>query len=121
MPSTRTTLAISGMHCASCAAIITRKLKKTPGVADANVNYGTAKASVTFDADTLKEADLIAAVKAAGYDAAPGETMDRDAEKKRRQAEMETYRGKFWIGFVLSFPMLGFMVLTFLPHSAFHD
>ncbi len=25
-------LTITGMHCASCSALITRKLKKTPGV-----------------------------------------------------------------------------------------
>ncbi|HBB02708.1 TPA: hypothetical protein DCZ16_02870 [Candidatus Peregrinibacteria bacterium] len=32
---------ITGMHCASCAINIERKLKKLDGVSNANVNYAT--------------------------------------------------------------------------------
>ncbi len=60
-------LNITGMHCASCSALITRKLKKTPGVEEANVNYAANKARVRFDPSKVHEHDLVAAVKAAGY------------------------------------------------------
>jgi Cu+-exporting ATPase len=109
-----TTLSITGMHCASCSALITRKLKKTPGVEEANVNYGANKARVRFDPAVVNEDALIAAVKTAGYGAAIADEKDRDAEKKRRIAEIRDYRNKFIIGLVLSVPMLFFMSLYYL-------
>jgi len=121
MTNERTTLAITGMHCASCAAIITRKLKKTAGVEEANVNYGANKASIRYDPTKTNEASLITAVKAAGYGAVVADEKDREAEKKRRAEEIRTYGRKFWIGFILSVPMLGFMVLSFLPDSPVHE
>jgi Cu+-exporting ATPase len=119
--SSQATLSITGMHCASCSALITRKLKKTAGVEDANVNYGANKARILFDPAQVNEQGLIAAVQAAGYGAAVADEKDREAEKKRRLEEIVSYRRKFWIGLILSLPMLGFMVLTFIPHTAFHD
>ena len=65
------------MHCASCAALITRKLKKTTGVEDANVNYAASKATVTFDSGKADTDALIKAVKAAGYGAAVADEKDR--------------------------------------------
>lgn len=105
------------MHCASCAALITRKLKKTPGVEDANVNYGAEKAHVRFDTSKVHEHDLIAAVKAAGYGAEPQHPGHHGVEldRKRREAEIEDYRRKFFTGLVLSFPMLYMMLGAFLP------
>jgi len=115
------TLSITGMHCASCSALITRKLKKTAGVEEANVNYGANKARIRFNPAQVNEQGLIAAVQAAGYGASIADEKDRDAEKKRRAAEIAAYRQKFWIGLILSLPMLGFMVLSFLPHSEIHE
>jgi Cu2+-exporting ATPase/Cu+-exporting ATPase len=43
------TLTVEGMHCASCASIITKKVSKLEGVEDINVNFATEKATVTFD------------------------------------------------------------------------
>lgn len=37
------------MHCASCAAIITKSLQKVDGVAEVQVNYATETASVTYE------------------------------------------------------------------------
>ncbi|HBB02707.1 TPA: hypothetical protein DCZ16_02865 [Candidatus Peregrinibacteria bacterium] len=42
----KTTIPITGMHCASCAINIERKLKKLDGVSNANVNYATNRAVV---------------------------------------------------------------------------
>ena len=113
--ASQTTLSITGMHCASCSALITRKLKKTAGVEEANVNFAAAKARIRFDAAQTNEQDLIAAVKAAGYGAALADEKDREADKRRREDEITSYRNKFFIGFVLSLPMLYFMLLSFIP------
>jgi Cu+-exporting ATPase len=116
--SNQTTLSITGMHCASCSALITRKLRKTAGVEDANVNYAAAKARVRFDPAQINEQGLISAVKAAGYGAEVRDEHSHhgvETDRKRRADEIEGYRRKFLIGLVLSLPMLGFMITSFLP------
>lgn len=40
---------IKGMHCASCASIIERTVKKIDGVSDVSVNNGTENAKISFD------------------------------------------------------------------------
>lgn len=40
---------VTGMHCASCANIIKKKLGKLDGISSCTVNFGTEKAEVAFD------------------------------------------------------------------------
>jgi len=65
----RLSLAVEGMHCASCADRVQRALRALPGVATASVNPATERAEVAFDgpADPSR---VISAVEAAGYRAA---------------------------------------------------
>lgn len=121
--SSQCTLNISGMHCASCSALITRKLKKTEGVEEANVNLAAAKAHIRFDPAKVHEHDLIAAVKAAGYSAEVRQEHGHhgvELDRKRQEAEIADYRRKFIIGLVLSLPMLGFMAVSFFPDAALY-
>ena len=60
-------LAVEGMTCASCVARVERKLGKLPGVR-AEVNLALETAHVELTAQT-SDADLLAAVSAAGYTA----------------------------------------------------
>ena len=39
---------VKGMHCASCASIIEKTLKKIDGVESIEVNPGTEKAKISF-------------------------------------------------------------------------
>ena len=43
------TYRIRGMHCASCASIIEKSLKKVAGVEDTEVNFGTETVKISFD------------------------------------------------------------------------
>ncbi len=61
------TYAIKGMHCASCAGIIEKTLKKTEGVTGAEVNYGTEKAKVTYDAGKVSPEQLSKKIEPLGY------------------------------------------------------
>jgi len=118
----RVTLSIEGMHCASCAALIERQLKKTPGVSQAAVNFGTEKASVVVEDARATDAILIATVKKAGYAASVERVSDPQAEAQKREREIAGWRKRFVLSAVLSAPMLYFMFLgfwTWLPGSSF--
>jgi len=70
MSARKIVLPIQGMTCASCANHVARALKKVPGVAEAQVNLATEKATVTFENGAVPLQDLIQAVRDAGYDVA---------------------------------------------------
>ncbi len=110
----RVSLVLSGMHCASCAGLIERGLKKTPGVVSASVNFAAEKAHVVFDPRRVTVADLIARVAKAGYRAGLADAADPEADRRRREAEIKSYRNRFIAGAALSLPMLYFMLLDFL-------
>src|SRR3989344_8735737 len=63
------TLSISGMHCASCGTLITKKLEKIKGVRYVNVNLTTEKATVEFNEGLTNQDSIIAAIKSLGYGA----------------------------------------------------
>lgn len=60
---------IVGMHCASCAKLIERKLSKVSGVISASVNYGneTAYTEIQNDKDTEIQSEIKNAVEDLGY------------------------------------------------------
>lgn len=57
---------VDGMHCASCASIIKRKLEKLPGVDSVDVSLASEKASVTFSKH-LPTKELNSAISPLGY------------------------------------------------------
>ncbi|MBS3129033.1 cadmium-translocating P-type ATPase [Candidatus Woesearchaeota archaeon] len=69
-------ISIGGMHCASCANVITRALKKVNGVKNANVNYATEKATVFIDQKKASVDDLVKAIEKKGYQAFPLDAGD---------------------------------------------
>ncbi|MFQ5621524.1 MAG: heavy metal translocating P-type ATPase, partial [Candidatus Nanoarchaeia archaeon] len=62
-------ISIGGMHCSSCATVLTRALKKVKGVQDANVNYSTEQANVELDPAVGEVKELVAAIEKKGYEA----------------------------------------------------
>ena len=61
------TLPVTGMTCANCALNIQRNLKKVKGVKEANVNFATEQATVSFDLDQVQIKDLTDKIHDAGY------------------------------------------------------
>lgn len=61
------TYKIRGMHCASCAGIIEKTLKKTDGVSSVEANYGTEAAKITFDESKTNPHHLSEKIKKLGY------------------------------------------------------
>jgi Cu2+-exporting ATPase/Cu+-exporting ATPase len=61
------TYKIKGMHCASCASIIEKTLKKIDGVYSAEVNYGTENAKIGYDEIKTNPEFLSQKIEPLGY------------------------------------------------------
>ncbi|HRL12573.1 MAG TPA: heavy-metal-associated domain-containing protein [Aggregatilineales bacterium] len=68
---TKTTLRSSELSCPSCVAKIEKSLKALEGVQSAAVHFATGRIEVHHDASRASVSDLVAAVRAAGYEAKP--------------------------------------------------
>src|ERR1035437_5867323 len=65
--NTLKTYKIKGMHCASCASIIEKTIKKTDGVQSVSVNYGTETAKISFDQSKISPEKLSEKIEKLGY------------------------------------------------------
>jgi len=64
----RLDLPLKGMSCAGCASNIEKSLARLPGVKQAGVNFASSMATVLFDPELLSKAQIVRAVRDAGYD-----------------------------------------------------
>ena len=100
-------LSLLGMTCANCAATIQRRLNKVEGVLEATVNYANEKATVRYVPGPVTHADLVAAVRKAGYDvveAADSGELE-DAEAAARAAELRHQWTRLIVGLIFSTPL----------------
>ncbi len=109
----RVNLAVYDMHCASCAGIIERALKKLPGVKEAHVNFAVEKAVVVFDENTTSIDDLLLTIKKAGYRAEVIKESAQEFENKKRQEEISKQWRRFLFSFIFSLPLIYFMLFDF--------
>ncbi len=102
---TKTSFPIIGMHCASCAKLIERKLRNSPGVTDVAVNYGSESASVDFDPNIRSLRDLGDLVADAGYGAVITEEKNKTPDQIKEEAkkkELADLKMKVIISSILS-------------------
>ncbi|PIR57770.1 MAG: copper-translocating P-type ATPase [Parcubacteria group bacterium CG10_big_fil_rev_8_21_14_0_10_38_31] len=100
--------AISGMHCASCALTIEKKLKNIRGVLNAEVNFPTSLAIVEHEAGDYNDDEIINVIKDAGYSAS---SMDDDLSSREhnqliKEKEIKEERNRFIISLILTIPVL---------------
>lgn len=62
-------LQITGMHCGSCETLIKEELSELPGVRVENIDHKSGNALLFLENENIPSADIIAAVKRAGYQA----------------------------------------------------
>jgi P-type Cu+ transporter len=116
---TRLDFPVKGMHCAACVAKVERALRGVEGVADANVNLATERATVWVDPGapgglpTMRQA-----VEGVGYtipaEIARTEESDK-SDREARAAEDRRLRLKMCVGAVLSVPVLIGSMHEFFP------
>jgi Cu+-exporting ATPase len=67
MPEKNVTVSVTGMSCANCALNIERNVKKLQGVEEANVNFATEQAAISYDSDKIEFKDLVDKIHDSGY------------------------------------------------------
>ncbi|MEN6396519.1 MAG: heavy metal translocating P-type ATPase [Methanoregula sp.] len=97
-------ISIEGMHCGSCAILISKALLKTPGVKTANVNYASKKARVEYDEAQISDQKLVEKITSKGYAAKIG--SDPDAERIVREKEITGLKSLLIFSTVLALPAL---------------
>jgi Cu+-exporting ATPase len=116
------TVAISDMTCANCAETNQTALESTLGVVNAEVNYATDEAQVTYNPAEVSLNALYDAIEGVGYspvrEDGDGEESGQDARDAARQAETRTQLRLTLFGAVLSAPLLFFLVDKFLLGGA---
>ncbi len=113
IPTATVELPLVGMTCATCANTIERRLNKVDGVLEATVNFASEKASVTYTPGAVTKADLVAAVRKAGYDVVEvddDEEME-DAEALARKAELKHQQQRLIIGAIFTIPLVAMTML----------
>lgn len=114
------TYTVKGMHCASCSAIVTKKLSKTPGITKVDVNLATEKARIEFQGVPLSVNDLNEVIEKFGYTlvadkAEPGEcailSPAVEAARKREEKDIELSRQLEKVQFALPLALLVFALM----------
>ncbi|MGN8829174.1 heavy metal translocating P-type ATPase [Paenibacillus barengoltzii] len=100
----QTTLQITGMTCAACAARIEKGLNRLPGVKQANVNLALETAQVRYEPGTVSIEQIINKVSQLGYGAVLKPSEKESGELRAR--EIRKQRNKLIVSAVLAFPLL---------------
>ncbi len=105
---TKNSFAVVGMHCASCAKLIEKRLNKTPGVVAAFVNYGSEEATINYDEGKVKENYLNKVVEETGYKLVKTEDKEKIKEKELKQLKTKVIVSSILTIFIFigSFPEL---------------
>lgn len=97
------TFQVKGMHCASCASIIKRKLEKLDGVSSCTVNFATEKADIAFDNTKVALPALNEQIGPLGYtlegtmtkeEAHESQVSPQNQAKEQKLKELEHMRQK---------------------------
>ena len=103
------TFAITGMHCANCAARIEKGLGETTGIITATVNFATEELTVDYDPAETGPVAIVSRVREMGYQAA------EPASGPAKEEEYRSQRNWFIFSLALSLPIMLTMPLHGRP------
>ncbi len=120
---------VRGMSCASCVSHVEKAVKKLDGVKDVSVSLLTNSMLVSFD-ESIKEKDIIQAVKSAGYSAHVASEKENTQDSLSDEEEMKNMKKRLFSSLVLLVPLfyigMGYMLnmeyeTTIFPLGAFGE
>ena len=123
---TTRTYSVKGMHCASCAAIITKKLLKVEGIAEVSVNLASERAKLEFEGGALSAEEVNELIGKYGYTFSAEKMEERGNAlllKEEKQKELQAQLGQVRFAlpvallvFILMMWDTGSMFFSFIPH-----
>ena len=81
------TIDVKGMHCATCAVTIGKKIGRMDGVEECDVNYGTERVQLKYDPTKVSITDMNKQIQKLGYSLTP------PAQDKLESMDMESMSG----------------------------
>lgn len=103
--TSKVTLFIKGMSCASCVVQVEKAIKSVYGVISANANLSTGKVVVEYIPTLTRIEDIRAKLADAGYSAEIEGQDFLDREKIERESELKEIRIRFYVSLFLTVPV----------------
>lgn len=69
MAATKIVLKTTGLHCQSCAKMVDMTVGELDGVGTVSTDHASGETVVSFDDGSVTVEEIVAAIRAAGYDA----------------------------------------------------
>ena len=80
-------LIIEGIHCAACVWLNEKILHDTNGIIEANINFTSNKAKITWDEDKLKLSQIIEKIRSIGYNAYAYDSAIADVQASKAKQD----------------------------------
>ncbi|MBQ9861112.1 MAG: heavy metal translocating P-type ATPase [Clostridia bacterium] len=110
---------VTGMTCSACSSHVHGAVSRLAGVEDTQVNLMTNSMTVSYDPARVTDAQIMDAVKAAGYGAAPMGAAPKSANTKQPSDTLSAMKRRLLISFAFLIPLMylsmGHMVGLPLP------
>ncbi len=112
-------LKIKGMHCASCASIITKKLSALEHVHSASVNYGTESVKIDFEHENISIDEMNRAIETLGYSLISSEKRETgsDDSGSMKEDELRDQRQKTEFVLPIALGVFSLMIWDILAKS----
>ncbi|MDZ7840754.1 MAG: heavy metal translocating P-type ATPase [Gammaproteobacteria bacterium] len=83
----RVSLVVDGITCSACAWLIEHRLRETPGVVDAYVNYNTHRAELAWHPEQVRLSEILQRIRTIGYRALPFDpAIHQDIARRENRA-----------------------------------
>jgi len=104
-------LKVKGMHCASCASIITKKLSSVPYINSVSVNYGNEKAKIDYDESRVSIDVMNKEISELGYSFVMGENQVNAEHNHTAPKENELDELKNKTEFIIPITLVVFVLM----------
>jgi len=101
------TLILDRIRCAACLWLNERTLRRLPGVARADINFATHRASIAWDPRRTRLSAIVEAIRGVGYDAYPYDPQ------RQSGLDRAARRGALWRLFVAGLGAMQVMMYAF--------
>jgi len=106
------TFGISGMSCANCAKGLEHTIKNAKGIVEANVNFATEKATVTYNPEENTSENIKDIITENGYEAIESKNKVAGEEKQDKELEkLSIAAKKMWFSIAFAGPVMILMMI----------